>query len=80
MFNEGLPLAQRVPSWLSGQVRLFAGGGLATLRVIRQIDFDRLLTGLAVVFVEWHRDSPASGGLVQAAPTWPTRSVPGVVP
>ena len=41
-FNSGLPLSNEVPSWLAGDVRLFARGGLATIRAIRKIDFDVL--------------------------------------
>lgn len=41
-FRRGLPLADRVPRWLSGDVRLFAHGGLATLEAIRKIDYDVL--------------------------------------
>ena len=40
--NHGLPLADRVPRWFSGDVKLFAHGGLATLQAIRQIDYDVL--------------------------------------
>jgi squalene synthase HpnC len=41
-FRRGLPLAKRVPRWLSHDVKLFAHGGLATLDAIRRIDFDVL--------------------------------------
>jgi squalene synthase HpnC len=41
-FRRGLPLAQRVPRWLSRDVKLFAHGGLETLDAIRRIDFDVL--------------------------------------
>lgn len=41
-FRRGLPLADHVPGWLSGDVKLFAHGGLATLDAIRKIDFDVL--------------------------------------
>lgn len=41
-FRRGLPLADRVPSWLSSDIKLFAHGGLATLNAIRRIDFDCL--------------------------------------
>jgi len=41
-FHRGLPLAQRVPGWLSSDIKLFAHGGLATLSAIRRIDFDVL--------------------------------------
>lgn len=40
--RRGLPLADRVPRWFAGDVRLFAHGGLATLDAIRRIDFDVL--------------------------------------
>ena len=40
--RAGLPLADRVPRWFAGNVRLFAHGGLATLDAIRRIDFDVL--------------------------------------
>ena len=41
-FRRGLPLAQRVPTWLSRDVKLFAHGGLETLNAIRRIDHDVL--------------------------------------
>lgn len=41
-FRRGLPLADHVPKWLAGDIRLFAHGGLATLDAIRRIDFDVL--------------------------------------
>ena len=41
-FRCGLPLADRVPRWLSSDIKLFAHGGLATLEAIRRIDFDVL--------------------------------------
>jgi squalene synthase HpnC len=41
-FQRGLPLADRVPGWLSSDVKLFVHGGLATLKEIRKIDFDVL--------------------------------------
>ncbi len=40
--RAGLPLADRVPRWFAGNVRLFAHGGLATLDAIRRIDYDVL--------------------------------------
>ncbi len=40
--EPGLPLADRVPRWFAGDVRLFAHGGFATLDAIRRIDFDVL--------------------------------------
>lgn len=40
--RAGLPLAGRVPGWLSGDVKLFAHGGLATLRAVRKNGFDVL--------------------------------------
>lgn len=40
--RRGLPLADHVPKWLSGDIKLFAHGGLATLDAIRKIDFDVL--------------------------------------
>ncbi|TWU26354.1 All-trans-phytoene synthase [Novipirellula galeiformis] len=39
-FHRGMPLCDRVPHWLGRSLRLFAGGGLATLDAIRAIDFD----------------------------------------
>ena len=39
-FNDGLPLANDVPRWLGRNVRLFAGGGLATLAAIRSASYD----------------------------------------
>ncbi|QDV46933.1 All-trans-phytoene synthase [Stieleria neptunia] len=41
-FRRGLPLADHVPAWLRGDIKLFAHGGLATLDAIRAIDFDVL--------------------------------------
>lgn len=41
-FRRGLPLADQVPSWLAGDIRLFAHGGLSTLDAIRKINFDVL--------------------------------------
>ena len=41
-FQRGLPLAEQVPRWLSGDIRLFAHGGLATLEAIRRIEYDVL--------------------------------------
>lgn len=41
-FRRGLPLCDRVPGWLAGDVKLFAHGGLETLRAIRRIDCDVL--------------------------------------
>ncbi|MCA9135554.1 MAG: squalene synthase HpnC [Planctomycetales bacterium] len=41
-FRRGLPLADHVPKWLASDVKLFAHGGMATLRAIREIDFDVL--------------------------------------
>lgn len=40
--RRGLPLADQVPRWFSGDVRLFVHGGLETLHAIRAIDFDVL--------------------------------------
>lgn len=40
--DRGLLLAQKVPRWLSSDVRLFAHGGLQTLAAIRRIDYDVL--------------------------------------
>ncbi len=40
--HGGLPLAERVPSWLARDIRLFVHGGLETLRAIRRIDYDVL--------------------------------------
>lgn len=42
LLREGLPLAERVSPWLSSDVKLFAHGGLRTLRAIRGIDYDVL--------------------------------------
>ncbi|MDE0866716.1 MAG: squalene synthase HpnC [Rubripirellula sp.] len=42
LFREGLPLAEGVSPWLSSDVKLFAHGGLQTLRAIRRIDYDVL--------------------------------------
>lgn len=42
MFHDGLPLAKSVKPWLANDVKLFAHGGLQTLRAIRKIDFDVL--------------------------------------
>ena len=42
MFQTGLPLAKSVKPWLANDVKLFAHGGLQTLRAIRKIDFDVL--------------------------------------
>ena len=41
-FQRGLPLADRVPRWFASDVKLFATGGLATLKAIRKIDYDVL--------------------------------------
>lgn len=41
-FHRGLPLADRVPRWFDSDIKLFAHGGLATLKAIRSIDFDVL--------------------------------------
>ena len=41
-FRRGLALAERVPRWLSSDIKLFAHGGLETLNAIRRIDFDVL--------------------------------------
>jgi squalene synthase HpnC len=40
--RSGLPLAERVPKWLSSDIRLFVHGGLETLRLIRAVDGDVL--------------------------------------
>ncbi|MCH1440720.1 MAG: squalene synthase HpnC [Rubripirellula sp.] len=42
MFRTGLPLAKKVKPWLANDVKLFAHGGLQTLRAIRKIEFDVL--------------------------------------
>ena len=42
MFRTGFPLAKKVKPWLANDVKLFAHGGLQTLRAIRKIDFDVL--------------------------------------
>jgi squalene synthase HpnC len=42
MFHDGLPLAKSVTPWLSNDVKLFAHGGLQTLRAIRRIQYDVL--------------------------------------
>lgn len=39
---DGLPLADRVPTWLASDIRLFAHGGLATLDAIARCDHDTL--------------------------------------
>jgi len=39
---SGLPLADRVPPWLSSDIRLFAHGGLATLDAIARCSHDTL--------------------------------------
>ncbi|WDQ17930.1 squalene synthase HpnC [Rhodopirellula sp. P2] len=41
-FHRGLPLVDRVPTWLSADLRLFAEGGLATIAAIESIEFDVL--------------------------------------
>lgn len=41
-FDRGMPLVDRVPGWLSADLRLFAEGGLATIEAIEAIDFDVL--------------------------------------
>ena len=41
-FGSGLPLVHHVPRWLANDIRLFAHGGIATLRAIREIDYDVL--------------------------------------
>lgn len=40
--RDGLALADKVPSWLASDIRLFAHGGLQTIAAIREIDFDVL--------------------------------------
>lgn len=40
LFQQGLPLADDVPSWLGRNIRLFAGGGLAILDAIAAQDYD----------------------------------------
>jgi len=42
MLHAGLPLAKSVKPWLSNDVKLFAHGGLQTLRAIRRIEYDVL--------------------------------------
>lgn len=39
-FQRGLPLASDVPLWLGRNIRLFAGGGTATLSAIRKARYD----------------------------------------
>lgn len=39
-FDLGAPLCDHVPKWLGRNLRLFVGGGRATLEAIRAIDFD----------------------------------------
>lgn len=39
-FSRGLPLANDVPAWLGRNVRLFVGGGRATLAAIRRARYD----------------------------------------
>ncbi|MFG0263566.1 MAG: squalene synthase HpnC [Rhodopirellula sp. JB055] len=41
-FHRGLPLVERVPRWLSADLRLFVEGGLATIDAIEAIQFDVL--------------------------------------
>ncbi|GAA5506427.1 squalene synthase HpnC [Novipirellula caenicola] len=41
-FDRGEPLCDHVPKWLGRNLRLFVGGGRATLAAIRAIDFDVL--------------------------------------
>lgn len=42
MFHAGLPLSESVQPWLSNDIKLFAHGGLQTLRAIRRINYDVL--------------------------------------
>ena len=42
LFREGSPLYDHVPGWLAADLKLFVGGGMATLDAIRRIDFDVL--------------------------------------
>lgn len=42
MLRRGLPLTDRVPRWLSKDIRLFVHGGLQTINAIRKIDYDVL--------------------------------------
>ncbi|MDA7904715.1 squalene synthase HpnC [Rhodopirellula sp.] len=42
LFHLGLPLAESVKPWLANDVKLFAHGGLQTLRAIHRIDYDVL--------------------------------------
>lgn len=41
-FRAGVRLSTMVPNWLSGDIQLFAQGGLATIRAIRELKFDVL--------------------------------------
>lgn len=41
-FHRGVPLVDRVPGWLSADLKLFVEGGLATVDAIEAIDFDVL--------------------------------------
>lgn len=60
-FDAGMPLVDMVPPWLSRDVRLFIGGGRATLRAIRRAEYDvwsqrptvRRSTQAALMFDAW---------------------------
>ncbi|MCD0458334.1 squalene synthase HpnC [Roseiconus lacunae] len=41
-FQRGIVLAEKVPDWLSADIKLFAHGGMETLAAIRRVDFDVL--------------------------------------
>lgn len=41
-FDSGLPLIEKVPSWLSADIELFIRGGMATLNEIEKTDYDVL--------------------------------------
>lgn len=60
-FDAGMPLVDDVPRWLSRDVRLFIGGGRATLRAIGRAEYDvwsqrptvRRSTQVALMFHAW---------------------------
>lgn len=60
-FHAGMPLVSAVPRWLSRDLRLFIGGGRATLRAIRRAEYDvwsrrptvRRSTQVGLMFHAW---------------------------
>lgn len=44
LFDNGLELAHHVPKWFASNVRLFAHGGIETLKAIEKIDYNILET------------------------------------